>query len=719
MAVIRFVRVTAEPASTRYFLKVFFFCKEDSNTGPTMSSDLKKNLLLFFERPTEPCFMKKGEDGAVFQLPTNYFPEKYKEVSAKLSDRFGEGSGRAVPVRNIALPDLSLPMQLPFNDHFSLFIPKHRDMAGRLISILMGMRNLEDLQSLCAYCQLHINPYLFNYCLSVAILHRDDTKGLNIPTYAETFPDKFMDPKVFRKARETSNTVTEGNRMPLMVPQNYTASDLEPEQRVAYFREDIGVNLHHWHWHLVYPFEPADPKNIVNKDRRGELFYYMHEQIVARYNVERMCNKLKRVTRYSNFKEPIDEGYFPKLDSYVASRSWPPRFAGSVIRDINRPANLIQIEVSQLENWKIRFEEAVREMAVLLPNGKKMKLNEETGIDVLGNIMESSVISVNRSYYGDLHNMGHVFLAYCHDPDNSNLELNGVIGDSGTAMRDPVFYRWHAFVDDLFQEYKNKLPPYTNDKLVFPGVQVSSITLEAPRGANKLSTQWEQSQLDLGRGMDFTPRGSLLARFTHLQHDEFTYKIDVNNTSGKGVTGTVRIFMAPTKDQDGNQLSFNDQRRLMIELDKFSKPIPAGKSSFSRKSTQSSVTIPHERTFRNQGARPADPGTAAGAEFDFCGCGWPHHLLIPKGTAEGYPVVVFVMISNWEQDKVQQDISGACNDAASYCGIRDRKYPDRRAMGFPFDRPIKANRLTDFLKPNMAVRECTIQFKDQIRQRAQ
>ncbi|XP_072934083.1 phenoloxidase subunit 1 [Epargyreus clarus] len=680
-------------------------------------SDAKNNLLLFFDRPTEPCFMQKGEEKAVFQLPSNYYPDKYKTSSDTLSSRFEAGSTRSVPIRNIALPDLSLPMQLPYNDQFSLFVPKHRVMAGRLIDIFMGMRDVEDLQSVCTYCQLRINPYMFNYCLSVAILHREDTKGLNLPTFAETFPDKFMDPKVFRKARETSSVVPKGNRMPVTIPQNYTASEREPEQRVAYFREDLGINLHHWHWHLVYPFDSAD-RAIVNKDRRGELFYYMHNQIIARYNVERMCNKLRRVTRFNKYREPIPEGYFPKLDSQVASRAWPPRFEGSVIRDLNRPVDQIRSDVSELEIWEGRFMTAAKEMAIVLPNGKKMPLDEQTGIDVLGNLMESSIISRNRPYYGDLHNMGHVFISYCHDPDHSNLELFGVMGDSATAMRDPIFYRWHAHVDDMFQEYKSRLPPYGNDMLDFPGIRVSSITVEAPGGANRFTTQWEQSEVELGRGLDFTPRGSVLARFTHLQHNDFTYKIDVNNSSGKGVMGTVRIFIAPTLDEDGRQLSFDDQRRLMIELDKFSQPIPAGSSSFSRKSAQSSVTIPYERTFRNQAARPGDPGSAAAAEFDFCGCGWPHHMLIPKGTPEGYPMVLFVMISDWEQDRVQQDTTGTCNDAASYCGIRDRKYPDRRAMGFPFDRPIQANRLSDFLKPNMAVKECSIQFTDQIRQRA-
>ena len=73
----------------------------------------------------------------------------------------------------------------------------------------------------------------------------------------------------------------EFEQQPLEIPLDYTASDLDIEHRLAYFREDLGINLHHWHWHLVYPF--TGPRNLVDKDRRGELFYYMHQQIVARW----------------------------------------------------------------------------------------------------------------------------------------------------------------------------------------------------------------------------------------------------------------------------------------------------------------------------------------------------------------------------------------------------------------------------------------------------
>lgn len=55
-------------------------------------------------------------------------------------------------------------------------------------------------------------------------------------------------------------------------------------------------------------------------------------------------------------------------------------------------------------------------------------MDETRGIDILGDIMESSSISINRDLYGNLHGMGHVFISYAHDPDNRHLESFGVIG---------------------------------------------------------------------------------------------------------------------------------------------------------------------------------------------------------------------------------------------------------------------------------------------------
>jgi tyrosinase len=64
------------------------------------------------------------------------------------------------------------------------------------------------------------------------------------------------------------------------------------------------------------------------------------------------------------------------------------------------------------------------------------------------------------------------------------------------------------------------------------------------------------------------------------------------------------------------------------------------------------VTIPFERTFRNYDANVPTAGTPAAEQYNFCGCGWPEHMLVPKGLPEGLNCQLFVMVSNYEEDRV-------------------------------------------------------------------
>ncbi|XP_017775911.1 PREDICTED: phenoloxidase 2-like [Nicrophorus vespilloides] len=681
------------------------------------ATDKKQNLLLLFDRPQEPVFIPKGPKKSSFNVPQSYLADRYKPIGVELFNRFGEDASEKIPVKEIALPNLGEILDLGRHENFSLFLPKHRRLAGRLIDIFLGMRNVDELQSIAVFSRDRVNPYLFNYALSVAILHRKDTQDLDLPSFIQSFPDKYVDSKVFTRAREEATIVPDGNREPIEIPRDYTASNLETEHRLAYFREDLGINLHHWHWHLVYPFEGSP--TVVNKNRRGELFYYMHQQIIARYNFERLSNKLKRVERWTDWKAPIEEAYFPKLDSLVASRAWPARVARQTISNLNREVDQIQQDVDDLIRWRDRIYAAIHSGFVTNESGQQIPLTENEGIDILGNIMESSNLSPNRTFYGDMHNMGHVFISYIHDPDHRHLESFGVMGDSATAMRDPIFYRWHAYIDDMFQEYKATLPRYNEENLNYPGVTVDKIEVMVQGGKpNMLNTFWQQSDVDLSRGMDFQPRGPVFARFTHLQHQPFTYNITVNNQAGAGKMGTCRVFLAPKFDERGNPWLFRDQKNLFIELDKFVVTLRQGMNTITRTSDLSSVTIPFERTFRNlDNSRPT--GGEALAQFNFCGCGWPAHMLLPMGSPEGFQCQLFVMISNYELDRVNQTTEGVCNDSASYCGIKDKLYPDRRSMGYPFDRMPRprVDTLQQFLTTNMRVQDCIIKFTDRVVQR--
>ncbi|PZC83581.1 hypothetical protein B5X24_HaOG207564 [Helicoverpa armigera] len=501
-------------------------------------------------------------------------------------------------------------------------------------------------------------------------------------------------------------------RTPIIIPRDYTATDLEEEHRLAYFREDIGVNLHHWHWHLVYPFT-ASQRAIVAKDRRGELFFYMHQQLIARYNGERLNNSLKRVKKFSNWREPIPEAYFPKLDSLTSSRGWPPRQANMQWQDLNRPVDGLNVTINDMERWRRNIEEAISTGTVTNADGTTSPLD----IDILGNMLEASILSPNRELYGSIHNNGHSFSAYIHDPTHRYLESFGVIADEATTMRDPFFFRWHAWIDDICQKHKESsyVRPYTRSELENPGVSVTSVSVETQGGQpNTLNTFWMSSDVDLSRGLDFSDRGPVYARFTHLNNRPFRYVINVNNT-GMARRTTVRIFIAPKFDERNLAWALSDHRKMFIEMDRFVVPLNAGQNTITRLSTESSVTIPFEQTFRDLSVQSNDPRRPNLAEFNFCGCGWPQHMLVPKGTEAGAAYQLFVMLSNYDLDSVEQPDGSqlSCVEASSFCGLKDRKYPDRRAMGFPFDRPSStATNIEDFILPNMGLQDITIRLSN-------
>ncbi|CAH2266231.1 phenoloxidase 1-like [Pararge aegeria] len=680
-------------------------------------ADVIQNFKLLFDRPNEPMVSPKGDESVLFELTEQFLGDEYKSNGIEINNRFGDTATRTVPLKGLRrTPAFTKARRLPTDEEFSVFLPAHQEMADEVIAELLAVpeNQLQDLLSTCVYARVNLNPQLFNYCYSVALMHRRDTRNVPIQNFAETFPAKFVDSKVFSKARESAAVANKGGpRIAIVIPRDYTGTDLDIEHRLAYWREDIGINLHHWHWHLVYPFSSTQ-REIVAKDRRGELFFYMHQQVIARYNGERLLNSLARVKKFSDFNEPIAEAYFPKLDSLTTSRGWPPRQANMRWSDLNRPVDGLVVTIADMNRWRRNIEEAISTGLVRMPDGSTQTLD----IDTLGNVIESSILSPNREFYGSLHNNGHSFAGYMHDPTNRYLESFQVMADESTNMRDPFFYRWHAFVDDLFQRFKESgnVRPYSRSELENPGVQITSARIESSTGdINTLNTFWMQSDVDLSRGLDFSDRGAVYARFTHLNHRPFQYVIEANNTGNSRRT-TVRIFISPKFDERNLPWILNDQRKMFIEMDRFVVPLNAGQNRIVRQSTQSSLTIPFEQTFRDLSAQGSDARNPTLASFNFCGCGWPQHMLVPKGTEPGAQYDLFIMLSNYELDSINnpegQELS--CVEASSFCGLKDRLYPDRRNMGYPFDRPsTSAANIQDFANlPNMSLTDITIRLQN-------
>ena len=110
-----------------------------------------------------------------------------------------------------------------------------------------------------------------------------------------------------------------------------------------------------------------------------------------------------------------------------------------------------------------------------------------------------------------------------------------------------------------------------------------------------------------------------------------------------------------------------------------------GHNLILRRSVDSSLTVPWPQ-------RIQELYNGRNTQTPYCGCGWPQHLLIPKGTTDGMIFDMFIMVTNGQEDAVAQlpapagAAANTCRPAPIYCGVPNQLYPDAKPMNYPFDR---------------------------------
>ncbi|XP_059487955.1 phenoloxidase 2-like isoform X2 [Neocloeon triangulifer] len=534
------------PNITWVFIATFMFATSLQTTNAKMTIENRNKLIHAMTTELfEPAFLPKGPDRLVVKISknANHCYEDLRAIERLQAATINDLSNIIYLSDIRAIPNLDFLKELPRDELFSIFMPHHQRLASKLINLLMEVGDVDEMLQR-AYCiRDKTNPGLFVYALSFVLVHRPDCRSLKMRSLAHIFPGNFIKSSELEVAQHqmTIDIINQKDETVVEQPFDFSGNDLDPEHWLSYFREDVFMNLHHWHWHIWYPF--IDPKNasnipVVDKDRRGELFYYMHQQVIARYNFERLSNRLPFVEPFDDLKNPIADGYYSKLNQGLGSKPWAGRPKNLQFQNLNRYE--FKISVQDLLRWKNRILDAIIQGKVRKADNTEIELNANTGINILGNMVESSVLSVNKKFYGDLHNMMHVFTALSHDPDGRFNEDMGVMGETSTAMRDPAFYKVHAMVDNIFNSFKETLPPYTVPELNFPAVEVTSISLQSDQSdvLNKLETHWEKFTISLNRSLDFLgePNGNHIVsiKTDRLQHVPFQYNIKAVLSPPKG-----------------------------------------------------------------------------------------------------------------------------------------------------------------------------------------
>lgn len=482
-----------------------------------------------------------------------------------------------------------------------------------------------------------LNPRLVKSALAVFLTHNKEARRLGVIVPPLALQATFKHARIAKPK-----------------PYPVTPDTLSGPGITAYFREDYDLNDHHYHWHQVFPTVGDGEGNRIIQ-RQGELFLYMHSQMLARYDTELYAWGLEPTHSFS-YHDILPFGYTPppglqdEYSSRPANQGWYEN-NNPLIPGNTRPS------IDDMINWRDNLLRDIARGKLRTVNSTgtigEYPLTEANSMNTVGFVVEalradlqevSEGVKTDHEEYGSLHNNGHnKFAEVGYDPLR---KLTGVMGEVEAAVRDHVFWLWHRHIDDFRRTIGNK---YTHDLRTFkPDAEILQLEI-LPRNTD--------SQTPTGGIATYltppnTDRNEVNAK---LRHEPYEWKITVKSDNFPQSI-TVRLFII--------RENIIEDRNAWIEMDKFTVCLTQQQETITRKGVDSAV------------ARKVRPFKSDSR----CSCGWPQNLMLPVGTRDGLCYVAFAMLTKGDLGQDDQTHS------LSFCGIEDADYPDPRGMGYPFNK---------------------------------
>lgn len=598
----------------------------------------------------------------------------------------------------------------------SPFCESHMKQYICLFKLFYHAKDWDTFYKTACWAREYVNEMIFIYSLSVAVLHRSDTQGMVLPPFYEIFPTLYVNSEVMEKASEYkmkySGTQKTTEIKTYTIPAQYTGSFLNtsPEQKVlAYFTEDIALNSYYILYHCNYPFWMGGEEFSLNKDRRGELFYWVHQQLLARYYLERLSNCYGSIPVF-DWREPIKTGFVPMLRHYNGFEL-PTRPVNVMLTENphNQPYTTAcednMFTVMEIEDYERRIRDAIDLGYIITEDGTKLNIYDVEGFDLLGRIIESNPDSPNTRFYGPLLVLAHQILGYAGQPIDKYKIVPGAMELLSCCLRDPIFYQFYKKIIYYCMKYKKHLPSYKPTELLCPGVKVDGVNVD------KLVTYFDHFDFEITNGLYFTQEEwekdnlHVLARNSRLNHKHFTYKISV--TSEKKMDVVVRIYLGPKCDEHENEIPLDENRINFVEMDKFVYTLPTGKTVIERKCEQNDMI--KDRTSYRALYHNVMSALKGQEEFrldmtESC-VGFPIRFMLPKGKVEGQEFLWYVYISPYKPLTTKTTY----DDIISAGVGSGTRYLDNLPMGYPLDREIEDEAM--FLVPNSYMKEVVIYHK--------
>ncbi|XP_055905325.1 larval serum protein 1 beta chain-like [Eupeodes corollae] len=490
------------------------------------------------------------------------------------------------------------------------------------------------------------------------------------------------------------------------LPVDYTRDIgiFNEESKLSYFTEDAGLNAYWYYLNMDYADILNGEEYGLNKDRRGELWIYNVQQLLARYYMERLSNGLGQIGELSMYGT-VKAGYDPQLIAYNGNGFSYRKNYYDLQSNLNMDLALRVISVHR------RVMDIIDTGKYVTSTGVEIDLSSPNAIDYIGSLMQGNVDILDKNIFGHWYALTNAY--FSGDKYGAFIVQPHALQNYETMLRDPASYQIFKRIVEVYYKFKNNLPSYKREELNVPGVKIQDVEV------SELKTYFDLVDLDmtnlLNEKMVFADGKlvwdkTLLARQMRLNHIPYNYNIKVQSDAPKKVV--IRTYLAPEFDQNGQKIDLLSNRQNFLEIDIFNYELPAGETIIKRNSKDIYYNTNDQTTYTElykyvmlayEGKQELPYGISEAH------CGYPARLALPRGWVKGMPMSLVVVISpdNSEQQQVPT------YDYKITCGIGSgARYSDNRPLGYPFDRKIE--NYQEFLVPNMYVKNVKIYHEDKL-----
>jgi hypothetical protein len=584
-------------------------------------------------------------------------------------------------------------------EFFSLYNPEHLKQAKSLFNVFYNAKDYETLAKVVAWARFNVNEKMFMYVVGLTITHRTDSKSLIMPPPYEMCPYQFINGEVIKKAQQTAmqgfyNVGKVDGYKQAIIPMNFTGwyLQLNDELKVSYLTEDPAWNAMYYNYNLDYPFWMEGKPYGIDKDRRGELFIFVHHQLITRYNLERISNDLEDIQEF-DWKQVIQSGYHPSL-MLVNGIQVPSR---------NNYFSLYNNEklekILKAEDHLRRIRDAI-DKGYYFINEVKVRITEPEDVNKIGNLIQGNPDTGAQSYF-------------------QNLYIPKFLQNPSTAARDPLFYQFYNYVLKNYWKFMSHLKPYTKEEIEFAGVKIIDVNFD------KIHTFFEKRDVDISNAIEvpvdsdvftdkevnevnFKPDEIFVkTRIPQLNYKPFEFSINIH--SDKAEIAIIRIFLGPKDDYALNHLdSFKQHRKYYYMMDTFVKSLNAGDNKIVRNSNDASKLYNEQTSYFELYKRvmAAKLGSQSWTSDLLNGrCSFVRHLRIPRGKAGGKKFKIFIAVSPFKEAKIKR---ASTFDSNTSCGVGSGSiYAEDRTLLYPLDREVPSG---DFFVPNFYFSDVEIDF---------